>query len=252
MRRGEPRRQQEGLRGPDQEEGEARPPSPRTRSSQEATRPHRRRRAGSSSTRSSPPSPPTTRRWCGSRPRSCGGTRPSSTCPASSRRSSSRRSITSPCRTPPGRRRSKTTTSRRTGSSSPPPSTRVYPGHFLQGQWLKRAPTRVQKLLTSYSFTEGWAHYGEQMMIEEGFGAETPESHLGQLSDARPPQLSGGRLARRAHDEDDDGPGRAPLHRTTATRTRPPPASRPRAPRSTRGTSPTRWARSRSSRCATR
>jgi uncharacterized protein (DUF885 family) len=60
----------------------------------------------------------------------------------------------------------------------------VYPGHFLQGQWLKLAPTRAQKLLTSYSFTEGWAHYGEQMMIEEGFGAETPESHLGQLSDA--------------------------------------------------------------------
>ncbi len=60
----------------------------------------------------------------------------------------------------------------------------VYPGHFLQGQWLKLAPTRAQKLLTSYSFTEGWAHYGEQMMIEEGFGAESPDSHLGQLSDA--------------------------------------------------------------------
>jgi uncharacterized protein (DUF885 family) len=60
----------------------------------------------------------------------------------------------------------------------------VYPGHFLQGQWLKRAPTRAQKLLTSYSFVEGWAHYGEQMMIEEGFGADNPEAHLGQLSDA--------------------------------------------------------------------
>jgi uncharacterized protein (DUF885 family) len=60
----------------------------------------------------------------------------------------------------------------------------VYPGHFLQGQWLKRAPTRAQKLLTSYSFTEGWAHYGEQMMIEEGFGEGSPESRLGQLSDA--------------------------------------------------------------------
>ena len=60
----------------------------------------------------------------------------------------------------------------------------VYPGHFLQGQWLKRAPTRAQKLLTSYSFVEGWAHYGEQMMIEEGFGADSPESRLGQLSDA--------------------------------------------------------------------
>jgi uncharacterized protein (DUF885 family) len=60
----------------------------------------------------------------------------------------------------------------------------VYPGHFLQGLWMKRAPTRVQKLFTSYSFVEGWAHYGEQMMIEEGFGAESPENKLGQLSDA--------------------------------------------------------------------
>jgi uncharacterized protein (DUF885 family) len=60
----------------------------------------------------------------------------------------------------------------------------VYPGHFLQRQWEKRAPTRVQRVLGSYSFVEGWAHYGEQMMIEEGFGAADPESHLGQLSDA--------------------------------------------------------------------
>lgn len=60
----------------------------------------------------------------------------------------------------------------------------VYPGHFLQGQWVKRAPTRAQKLLGSYSFVEGWAHYGEQMMIEEGFGAEDPQNRLGQLADA--------------------------------------------------------------------
>jgi hypothetical protein len=60
----------------------------------------------------------------------------------------------------------------------------VYPGHFLQGHWVRRAPTRVQKVLSSYSFVEGWAHYTEQMMIEEGFGAENPENRLGQLSDA--------------------------------------------------------------------
>ncbi len=60
----------------------------------------------------------------------------------------------------------------------------VYPGHFLQGQWVKRAPTRAQELLASYSFVEGWAHYGEQMMIEEGFGAEDPQNRLGQISDA--------------------------------------------------------------------
>lgn len=60
----------------------------------------------------------------------------------------------------------------------------VYPGHFLQGQWERRAPTRVQMIFGSYSFIEGWAHYAEQMMIEEGFGAEDPQNRLGQLSDA--------------------------------------------------------------------
>jgi uncharacterized protein (DUF885 family) len=60
----------------------------------------------------------------------------------------------------------------------------VYPGHFVQGRWLLRAPTRAQKMLGSYSFTEGWAHYTEQMMIEEGLGADDPESRLGQVTDA--------------------------------------------------------------------
>ncbi|MDC0742829.1 DUF885 domain-containing protein [Polyangium mundeleinium] len=60
----------------------------------------------------------------------------------------------------------------------------VWPGHFLQGLWQNRAPTRVQKMFTSYSFREGWAHYGEQMMIDEGFAASEPEARLGQLADA--------------------------------------------------------------------
>lgn len=60
----------------------------------------------------------------------------------------------------------------------------AYPGHFLQNQWIQRAPTRAQKMLGSYSFIEGWAHYAEQMIVEEGFGAEDPQNRLGQLSDA--------------------------------------------------------------------
>jgi uncharacterized protein (DUF885 family) len=60
----------------------------------------------------------------------------------------------------------------------------VYPGHFLQGQWERRAPTTVQATFGSYSFVEGWAHYIEQMMVEEGFGGDDPQSRLGQLSDA--------------------------------------------------------------------
>jgi uncharacterized protein (DUF885 family) len=48
----------------------------------------------------------------------------------------------------------------------------VYPGHYVQFLHLNAAPlSRVEKIFTSYAFVEGWAHYAEQMMIEEGFGA---------------------------------------------------------------------------------
>jgi uncharacterized protein (DUF885 family) len=60
----------------------------------------------------------------------------------------------------------------------------VYPGHFLQGLWLRRAPTRVQRMTDSYSFVEGWAHYVEELMVAEGFGGNDPQNRLGQLSDA--------------------------------------------------------------------
>jgi hypothetical protein len=59
----------------------------------------------------------------------------------------------------------------------------VYPGHFVQGRWERRAPTRVQRMLGSYSFSEGWAHYAEQMMVEEGFSPGV-ETQYGQLEDA--------------------------------------------------------------------
>lgn len=60
----------------------------------------------------------------------------------------------------------------------------VFPGHYVQGLWQRNAPTFVQKVSSSYSFSEGWAHYVEQMMVDEGFGAEDPETRLGQLGDA--------------------------------------------------------------------
>ena len=60
----------------------------------------------------------------------------------------------------------------------------VYSGHFVQGRWAERAPTRVQKAFQSYSFVEGWAHYGEQMMIDEGFGSDDPANRLSMLDGA--------------------------------------------------------------------
>ena len=47
----------------------------------------------------------------------------------------------------------------------------AYPGHYVQFLHLNASPaTLVQKIFNSYSFVEGWAHYAEQMMLEEGFG----------------------------------------------------------------------------------
>lgn len=48
----------------------------------------------------------------------------------------------------------------------------AFPGHYLQFLHLKASEaTRVEKIFSSYAFVEGWAHYVEQMMIDEGYGA---------------------------------------------------------------------------------
>ena len=58
----------------------------------------------------------------------------------------------------------------------------VYPGHYYQKLALKRQPSRVRTVLSSASFTEGWAHYCEQMMLDEGFGGNNPRLRLAQLN----------------------------------------------------------------------
>jgi uncharacterized protein (DUF885 family) len=60
----------------------------------------------------------------------------------------------------------------------------VFPGHFLQFLYSKQFPTKTRKLLYASSNVEGWAHYSEQMMIEQGFGNGDPKIHLAQLSEA--------------------------------------------------------------------
>ena len=48
----------------------------------------------------------------------------------------------------------------------------AYLGHYVQFLCLNASPaTKLEKIFTSYAFTEGWAHYAEQMMVDEGFGA---------------------------------------------------------------------------------
>jgi hypothetical protein len=60
----------------------------------------------------------------------------------------------------------------------------VWPGHFLQYLISNRAQSMLGKLYVGYAFSEGWAHYSEEMMWEEGFGNGDPETHIGQLLEA--------------------------------------------------------------------
>jgi len=47
----------------------------------------------------------------------------------------------------------------------------VYPGHYVQFLRLNASPaTKVEKIFGSYAFVEGWAHYCEKLMIDEGYG----------------------------------------------------------------------------------
>jgi uncharacterized protein (DUF885 family) len=48
----------------------------------------------------------------------------------------------------------------------------AYPGHYVQFLALNASSaTQVEKIFGSYAFVEGWAHYSEKMMLDEGFGS---------------------------------------------------------------------------------
>jgi hypothetical protein len=48
----------------------------------------------------------------------------------------------------------------------------VAPGHFSHGRAILRAPTEIRRTLHSSAFVEGWAHYAEEVCVEEGFCAD--------------------------------------------------------------------------------
>jgi uncharacterized protein (DUF885 family) len=69
----------------------------------------------------------------------------------------------------------------------------AYPGHYVQYLYSLKAPSRVRKILTANTNIEGWAHYTEQMMLDNGYGRpgtgakderEAKFLRLGQLQDA--------------------------------------------------------------------
>ncbi len=60
----------------------------------------------------------------------------------------------------------------------------AFPGHYLQFLYAPQYPTKVRKIVSANSNSEGWAHYTEQMMIEQGFGKGNPKYRLAQLQEA--------------------------------------------------------------------
>ncbi|MBV9746429.1 MAG: DUF885 domain-containing protein, partial [Acidobacteriia bacterium] len=60
----------------------------------------------------------------------------------------------------------------------------AYPGHYVQFLWVQGLPTKVRKLIGCGSSAEGWAHYSEQMMLDQGYGNGDLKLRLGQLQDA--------------------------------------------------------------------
>jgi uncharacterized protein (DUF885 family) len=69
----------------------------------------------------------------------------------------------------------------------------AYPGHYVQFLWQPQFPSKIRKILGANTNIEGWAHYCEQMMLDEGYNApgvgakdarESKLIRLGQLQDA--------------------------------------------------------------------
>jgi uncharacterized protein (DUF885 family) len=69
----------------------------------------------------------------------------------------------------------------------------AYPGHYVQFLWMPQFPSNIRKVLGANTNIEGWAHYTEQMMLDQGYGqpgAGAKDEHeanlirLGQLQDA--------------------------------------------------------------------
>jgi Bacterial protein of unknown function (DUF885) len=55
----------------------------------------------------------------------------------------------------------------------------VAPGHFSHGRALRRAPSAIRRILQSPAFVEGWAHYAEEVCVEEGFCSGDPRFAVG-------------------------------------------------------------------------
>jgi uncharacterized protein (DUF885 family) len=59
-----------------------------------------------------------------------------------------------------------------------------YPGHYVHFLHRLRVTSTVLKSYFSYAFTEGWAHYAEEMMVDQGLAGGDPRLRIAMLQDA--------------------------------------------------------------------
>ena len=64
------------------------------------------------------------------------------------------------------------------------------PGHWLHSVYMRKTPGKVRRIWIGLnpfpqpsSGQDGWAHYAEQMVLDEGFANNDPRNRLAQLSD---------------------------------------------------------------------
>ena len=60
----------------------------------------------------------------------------------------------------------------------------LWPGHFLDALHSKKLASPVLKSFSIYTRTEGWAHYAEEMMWEQGLGDGDAKVQIGMLLNA--------------------------------------------------------------------
>jgi uncharacterized protein (DUF885 family) len=61
----------------------------------------------------------------------------------------------------------------------------AYPGHYVQFLWMPQFGSKIRKVLGANTNIEGWAHYCEQMMLDEGYAGAPAEATPDQVRQAR-------------------------------------------------------------------
>jgi uncharacterized protein (DUF885 family) len=67
----------------------------------------------------------------------------------------------------------------------------VMPGHYVHSVFMRRTPGKIRRIWIGLnpfpqpsSGQDGWAHYAEQMMVDEGFRASDPRYEMAQISES--------------------------------------------------------------------